>query len=179
MPLGLRALDVARDLLARRLREVPGPRHDPQISAMLGPCRRGGSPRAGICDLTGSPVGLVSDETAWCAAMASYCLAVALGGDLAEIAATPHGYRISVRELVEGAKATGSWRGPTERPELGWLAIWTRGGADPLRGGQGHVGRVSRVGAADYSTIEGNHGNAVAEVTHSLSEPELRGWVAT
>lgn len=174
-PLRLRALAAAREHLARRIREAPGKAIDPQVSAYLGSCRRGGTSAAGILDLTGSPLGLLDDATAWCAAFASWCLAVS-GPTLGEV--VPHGYRISVAELVQDAKARSCWRGPTERPELGWLAIWTRAGGDPLRGGTGHVGRVSRLEVETYRTIEGNHGDAVAEVAHRYDEPSLRGWVA-
>jgi hypothetical protein len=175
--LGLRALAVAREHLAQGVREVPGAGIDPQVSAYLQPCRRGGTSAAGILDLTGGPLGLRDDEVAWCAAFASWCTAIADPGlDPDEVA---HGYRAAVAELVADAKTRGRWRGPGERPELGWLAIWNRAGGDPLRGGTGHVGRVSLLGPDFFRTIEGNHGNQVAEVTHSLSEPALRGWIAT
>jgi hypothetical protein len=180
--LGLRALGVAREQLAFRVRETPGPGSTPQVSAYLQPCRRGGSPVAGILDLTGSPLGLSDDATAWCAAFASWCTATACPGlDPEEVA---HGYRASVAELVADAKARGAWRGPAERPELGWLAIWTRAGGDPVRGGTGHVGRVSFLfvdedGVEGFRCIEGNHNDEVAEVAHRFDDPTLRGWIAT
>lgn len=175
--LGLRALAVSRDLLERRVREAPGSANDAQVLAMLSGCRRGGSAVAGILDASGDPLGLKSDEIAWCAATVSYCLACAEPGEDRD--AVPHGYRASVAEIVTDAKARGFWRGPSERPELGWLAVWTRAGQDPLRGGLGHVGRVSWVGDSTYSTVEGNHNDQVAEVAHTLVEADLRGWVVT
>lgn len=175
--LGLRALAAAREHLAAGIRETPGPGSTPQVSAYLQPCRRGGSPVAGILDLTGAPLGLRDDSTAWCAAFASWCTAVASPGlDPDEVA---HGYRAAVAELVTDAKARGRWRGPTERPELGWLAIWTRAGGDPVRGGTGHVGRVSWIGDATYQCVEGNTSDRVAEVTHTFADDSLRGWIAT
>jgi hypothetical protein len=175
--LGLRALEVAREQLDAQVRETPGPGSTPQVSAFLQPCRRGGTPVAGILDLTGTPLGLRDDATAWCAAFASWCTAVSDPGlDPSQVA---HGYRAAVAELVQDAKARGAWRGPTERPELGWLAVWTRAGGDPVRGGTGHVGRVSWVGGATFQCIEGNTSDRVAEVTHTLADDTLRGWIAT
>ncbi len=175
--LGLRALETAREHLAAGIRETPGPGSTPQVSAYLQPCRRGGSPVAGILDLTGAPLGLRDDSTAWCAAFASWCTAVASPGlDPDEVA---HGYRAAVAELVTDAKARGRWRGPADRPELGWLAIWTRAGGDPVRGGTGHVGRVSWIGDATYQCVEGNTSDRVAEVTHTFADDSLRGWIAT
>lgn len=175
--LGLRALEAARILLERKPREIPGPQHDPQILAILSGCRRGGTPVAGILDVTGEPLGLHADEDAWCAATASWELACAEPGKAIE--AVPHGYRGAVHELVSDAKARGKWHGPSTRPELGWLAVWTRGGQDPVRGGKGHTGRVSRVGSDTFATIEGNVGNTMDEVLHTYVEADLRGWVET
>lgn len=174
--LGLRALEAAREHLALGIRETPGPASTPQVSAYLEPCRRGGSPVAGILDPSGDPLGLRDDSVAWCAAFASWCVAVSDPGlDPEEVA---HGYRAAVAELVADAKARGKWRGPTERPEFGWLAIWTRAGGDPVRGGTGHVGRVSWIGGATFQCIEGNTSDRVAEVTHTFADDTLRGWIA-
>jgi len=176
--LGQRSLDVARDHLARRVREVPGRGIDPQVSAYLVSCRRGGTAGAGILDLTGVALGLRDDDTAWCAAFASHCMAVSmLCADTDDVERAPHGFRAAVHEIVSDSKARGFWRGPTDRPELGWLAIWTRGAGDPLRGGTGHVGRVSWIGGSTYATIDGNVNNSVVEVMHSMADLELRGWV--
>lgn len=175
--LGLRALASARLLLDRKPREIPGLQHDPQILAILGSCRRGGSFVAGILDLSGNPLDLKADEWAWCAATASWCLATA--EPVLDPAGVPHGYRAAVHELVTDAKARDKWRGPAERPELGWLAVWRRNGKDPLRGQEGHVGRVSRIGSDTFATIEGNVGNTVDEVLHTYVETDLRGWVVT
>jgi hypothetical protein len=78
--LGPRIADAARDLLAQGVREVPGPGDDAVVSAMLYPCRRGGSAVAGILDATGTRLGLVADSYAWCAATRSYVLWRAIDG---------------------------------------------------------------------------------------------------
>ncbi len=177
--LGLRALDVARELLEQGVRELPGPGSEPLVSAMLHPARRGGSAVAGILDATGALLRLTDDATAWCAAMASYCLALAIDRlDPADAAACPHGYRLSVAELVADARARGTWR-PRDghEPRPGDLAIWTRAGGDPRRGGTGHVARVE-VADRTLVTIGGNEGDAVRRTEHRRDDPALVGWIA-
>lgn len=75
-----------------------------------------------------------------------------------------HGYRSSVRELVEDAKASGRWRSYNDvfgpwgyKIKTGDLVIFARAGGNPLTGGPGHVERA----ACDYShgtlfTLGGN-----------------------
>lgn len=178
-PLGERALDVAREMLLQGIREVPGPGSSAQVSAFLYPARRGGTPVAGILDATGARLGLVDDATAWCAAFASYCLALAIDGtDERDRAACPHGYRVAVAELVQDARARGTWRPSGYRPAPGDLAIWRRAGGDPTRGGTGHVARVLSADALGFRCIGGNEQDAVRESAHTWGEPSLVGWVA-
>jgi hypothetical protein len=174
--LGERSLAIAREYLARGVTEAED---GDQVLAILYACRRGGGATAGILDASGIRMQLTLDD-AWCAAFASFCLALAIDGtDPADRAACPHGYRCSVRELVEDAKRLRTWRGPTERPELGWLAIWPRGGQNPLRGGTGHVGRVSWIGDATFEAIEGNTTDRVGQVMHTFADDRLLGWIVT
>jgi len=179
--LGLRALDVAREHLG--VRERPGPANEPQVLAYHYAARRGGSPVAGILDATGTRLGLDADAYAWCASFASYCLALAIDGtDDADRAACPHGYRVSVAELVADAKPRGAWRDVSGGHVLepGDLAIWMRAGGDPRRGGTGHVSRVElydRV-SGTITTIGGNEGDEVRRSTHRDSDPNLVGWIA-
>lgn len=173
--LGLRALDVARELLAQGVRERPGPASEPIVSAMLYPARRGGTPVAGILDATGTRLGLTADATAWCAAMASYCLAMAIERGAEP---SPHGYRLAVAELVADARALGTWRERGYRPQPGDLAIWTRAGGDPRRGGTGHVARVEGYDPLSdrIITIGGNEADSVRRQVHEAREPI--GWIA-
>ena len=179
--LGLRALDVAREHIG--VRELPGPANAPQVVAYHYAARRGGSPVAGILDATGTRLGLDADSYAWCASFASYCLALAIDGtEDADRAACPHGYRCSVAELVADARARGTWLsddGDT-LPAPGDLAIWTRAGGDPRRGGTGHVSRVESYDQRDGTivTIGGNEGDEVRRATHRLDEESLVGWIA-
>lgn len=183
--LGLRALDVAREHLG--VRELPGPANAPQVVAYHYAARRGGSPVAGILDATGTRLGLDADAFAWCASFASYCLALAIDGtDDADRAACPHGYRVSVAELVADARALGTWREGVDmrRVQVGDLAIWRRAGGDPRAGGTGHVARVSRLPErlfrADYGgflAIGGNEADAVRETPHQWDGPDLVGVI--
>lgn len=80
-----------------------------------------------------------------------------------------HGWRCSVRELVEDARKCGRWHERQDvlddrsyRPKIGDLVISKRAGGDPRFGGPGHVERVSDDGGEEYGpdvTIGGNEGN--------------------
>lgn len=156
------ALGRAQAALALGVHEVAGPGSHPTIAEALAGCQRGGK-----------PVGLTSDETDWCAAFASWC-ALGTGG-----AGAPHGWRISVRELVEDARESGAWRDVAGyTPVAGDLAIFARAGEDPRKGGRGHVARVESVSADGYTTIGGNEGNAVRRTERLRADPSLVGWVA-
>lgn len=162
LTLGERALVVARAELATGEKEVPGPKSNPRIVAYLAGCER-----------SGHKLGLASDEIAWCAAFASWCAFEAAkdGGNV------PHGYRAAVAELWADAKIKGCTRLKGYRPIPGDLAIWKRAGADPSKGGQGHVGRVAAVYGYGFDAIEGNHLDQIAEVEHSLDGDDLIGFI--
>ncbi len=92
-------------------------------------------------------------------------------------------WRAAVHELVEDARASGSWRlrgAAVYMPEPGDAAVFMRDGNSPLRGGAGHVGRVVRAPDADgrYATIDGNHGDRVALVERHMNDPALCGFIA-
>lgn len=183
-PLGERIADVAREYLARSVRELPGAANDPQIASMLYPCRRGGTAVAGILDASGDRVAMLADSTAWCAAFRSFVLFLAGSWTCDEDrAACPHGYRISVREIVEDARHLGTLRPAdgTYLPRVGDAAIWTRAGGDPLRGGTGHVATVIAVQVDGdrirFTTIGGNEADAVRESEHVIGEPGLVAFV--
>jgi hypothetical protein len=90
----------------------------------------------------------------------------------------PHGYRISVRELVEDARALGTWRPlGAYTPKPGDLAISARDGGDPTRGGTGHVERVESLHADHVVTIGGNELNTWLRSPLKLDDPALRGWI--
>lgn len=94
-------------------------------------------------------------------------------------ALAPHGYRAAVRELVEDARALGTWRprGGTYTPKAGDLAISARAGGDPTKGGLGHVERVESVADDVVVTIGGNESNTWVRGPLSLTSPDLRGWI--
>ena len=150
------ALDVARAELAAGVHEDPPHSNtSPRIREYLALCMRGGK-----------PLGLTAGE--WCAAFFCWCDHEA-GGAL-----TP---RAAVAEVWHDAVNAGLARQATETPKPGWGAIFARSGEDPRTGGHGHIGRVELVHAdGSYSCIEGNHGDAVAEVAHKPGE--AIGWIA-
>jgi hypothetical protein len=193
LSLGLRALAWLGVEAVAGVREVPGPRHDPRILSYSRHCRRGGtflgvewvrldgSPAAPDDNAMtaprwsgGSPLPLARDEDPWCAALAS----AALLGAILPGETPPHGLRVSVRELVEDARGTGALRlaGSGYDPRPGDLAIMGRAGADPLRGGTGHVHRMVQLDGARYLAIGGNEGDAVAVAWHPRAA--VLAWVA-
>lgn len=179
--LGLRALDVAREEHRRGVRELPGPRHSPDIQRYLAGTRRGGTHTAGFLDdRSGAfPLGnpeLVADETEWCAAAASWCTAQALRPE----DRPPHGYRCSVRELVEDARALGTLHlvGNGYEPRVGDLAIQERvSGESPLRGGRGHVSRVAELDGPAVVTLGGNEGDRWMFTRHERPFRRIVAWV--
>lgn len=177
--LGLRALDVAREEHRRGVRELPGPRHSPDIQRYHAGARRGGTHTAGMLDDRSGVVVLgptAADETEWCASSASWCTAQAL----TEADRVPHGYRCSVREIVEDARALGTLHlvGGWYEPRVGDLAIQERvNGESPLRGGRGHVARVAELDGAAVITLGGNEGNAWMFTRHERPFRRIVAWV--
>ena len=180
-PLGERIADAARDMLRHGVREVPGPASNPQISAWLYPCRRGGTPCAGMLDGSGDRIlgNAAPDSIPWCAASRS--LFVFFAGDYtdaADRAACPHGYRCAVHELCSDARARRTLR-PADGsyvPQPGDAAIYERNGANPLHGGEGHVNTVI-TGGLSFTAIGGNESDALGESTHRVGEPGLVAFI--
>lgn len=187
--LGLRCLAWLGVEAVAGVRELPGPRHDPRILGYSRDCRRGGTlvgvePRALVprgegglyrpAWVGGVPLPLPRDEDAWCAAIQS----AALAASLVPGEAPPHGLRVSVRELVEDARAVGALRlvGSGYEPRPGDLAVTGRAGGDPLRGGTGHVHRVVQVDGPRYLAIGGNEGDTVRVDWHPRAR--VLAWVA-
>lgn len=162
LPLGVRALAYGLDKLG--IREVAGPGSNDFIRECLERCERGGK-----------PLGLWSDETAWCAAFASRCLFEVL----VEAETPPHLYRAAVSEIWADARDRGFAREPHWQPAVGDLAICKRNGKDPRAGGEGHVARVVSPPDASgrFRTIDGNHDNSVALVDR-VRDATLVGWIA-
>jgi hypothetical protein len=159
-------------------REVPGPRNNETILSYSRHCRRGGKFLGVAADGSpiwegGTPLPLAADSDAWCAATASESLRCALlPGER-----PPHGLRVSVRELVEDARAASTLRPPEWTPAPGALAIEARMGEDPLKGGKGHVRRVVQVEGDRYLGLGGNEADRIVCAWHKLRKPELRGWI--
>lgn len=176
--LGARALEVARGELGRGVREMPpGSNTGPDVRAYLAPCVRNGR-RLGLT------VG------AWCAAFASWCvweawLTGASSGPsvltwtpdarpaFADLRYPPIGYRAAVSELVDDARATGTWRPAqaAEEPRPGDLLVWSH-----------HVGLCEVWAPGERAAICGNDGDAVARVDLGTSGEHPRcgpllGWV--
>jgi hypothetical protein len=177
--LGLRALDVAREEHRRGVRELPGPRHSPDIQRYHAGARRGGGHTAGMLgDRSGVVVlgASASDETEWCASSASWCTAQAI----TEADRVPHGYRCSVREIVEDARALGTLHlvGAGYEPHVGDLAIQERvSGESPLQGGRGHVSRVSELDGRAVVTLGGNENNTWLYTRHERPFKRIVAWV--
>lgn len=164
-PLGERALAWSLEQLGRG-EEPPGSNGGPWVRELLAPCRRRGSE---------AWLGLAAGN--WCAAFASSAMSIVL-----EPGETPpHGYRAAVAELVADARAAGAWHDVAEGAPVwpGDLAIFRRDGQDPRTGGTGHVGRVEELHQdGGYTTIDGNHQNAVGRVERRLMDADLVGFIA-
>jgi len=180
LSLGLRCLAWLGVQAVQGVREIHGARHDPRILAYSKECRRGGTFLGVVGDSGrpmwngGSELPLSRDEDPWCAALASATLL----GALLPGETPPHGLRVSVRELVEDARGTGALRLPGSGydPRPGDLAIMGRAGADPLRGGTGHVHRVVQLDGARYLAIGGNEGDAIQVAWHPRAA--VLAWIA-
>lgn len=117
------------------------------------------------------PTGL--DRVPWCAAFACWCAEQA-GSPL------PH-YRPATHSLVEDARADGKWHpvGSGYAPKPDDVEIHKRDGQDPTTGGEGHTCRVETTadGSGLYTTIDGNHEDAVMRVTRHVADPDCCGWI--
>ena len=178
--LGERCTAWLGDMSTRGVAEIPGAEHSPLILSYSEHCRRGGRYLGIGPDLKDIWEGksfalkLGRDEDAWCATTASECMRSSLlPGE-----APPHGLRVSVREIVEDARAAGTLREHGYDPTPGDLAILGRLGKSPLRGGPGHVRRILSVTGRDYFAGGGNESNKLTFATHSLDEPTLEAFVA-
>jgi len=179
-PVGERCLIWLGYQFGSDVREIPGPEHDPRILSYSKHCRRGGAYLGNNGEGKpvwngGTPLALPTDDAGspWCAALASETLrAVLLPGEI-----PPHGLRVSVRELVEDARAAGTLRPADWTPTPGSLAICGRAGEDPLRGGRGHVRAVVGVEGSRYLGIGGNEHDTIACGWHDLRAVEIRAWI--
>lgn len=159
-------------------REIPGARHEPRIVAYGEHCRRGGTWRGAVEGWTpeAKRVSSATDEEAWCAKLQSAALVASwLPGD-----ALPFCPRVSVAELYRDAVAAKTWQpaGSGYVPLPGELAILARAGGDPTRGGSGHVRMCASVDLGDtYRGVGGNEKDRIVDAVHSLSDPDLRGWI--
>ncbi|MEM6791540.1 MAG: peptidoglycan-binding protein [Myxococcota bacterium] len=184
--IGLRRLHWMAAQFAIDPREVRGPEHHPLILSYSEHCRRGGR-FLGVDDAGrplwdgGVPLAAPSDEWAWCAAFVSAGLLAELRADDAVV---PHGARVSVRELVEDARAAGTLRLASSGyvPIPGDLMISARiPGESPLRGGRGHVdalvqhlrdrpGWAETMGGNEAANLE--HGGRIRWEAESLAKAE-------
>jgi hypothetical protein len=172
--LGLATLRIAQAELARGVRET-SPNDGERIRVYRAPCVRHGAP----LHLGPSP---------WCAMFASWCVWTAAHARLRDnlrdipklaLAWDAHewiegmsdariGYRASVAELCDDARATGALRLPNadEYPLPGDLIVYGRDNQNPLHGGHGHVAICERWSPVDgHAVISGNSHDRVARDT--------------
>ncbi len=155
MSVGLLALE--RSLAELGVHEIPGPRSEPRISEYLAGCVR-----------AGGLLGLVSDETPWCAAFATWA-EQGLAGALP--------WRAAVAEVWHDAALLGLTRERLWTPRPGDLAVYRRGLGDPRMGGIGHVERVESVTDEGYWSVGGNVDDGVRRSWHRFVDPALVGWI--
>lgn len=164
--LGLRALELSLVELAADVREEPSGSNDgPRIRVYRAGAMRKGRPlRAG--------------PGPWCAYAASWAAWTAEQDSPPPGSPVPHGWRASVAELIDDARAEGAWHdaGDGYQPAPGDLACFGRAGGDPRRGGAGHVGRVESVTPETVTTIDANVGDRWARVTRPMAS--VLGWIA-
>ncbi len=163
-----------------KVREIPGARHNPRILDYSKECRRGGrflglgdggEPEWDNTTKPGFALPLPTDELAWCAAFRS----AGLRHCLRPGEKPPHGLRVSVRELVEDARAAGTLRlaGSGYQMKPGDAVIKARNGQNPLHGGQGHVHTPILTWADGYRAVGGNEGNAVRVQNWRKDDPAI------
>jgi hypothetical protein len=157
---GLRALDVARAHVGWR---ETGPNKGDLVQRSLAGCVRDGRPLG------------IRDGVPWCAAFVGLCDSEA---------GAMHVWRAAVRELVSDAVVHRTWREFGQYvPQPGDLAIFKRGGKNPVLGEEGHVERVevSPDSSGTLTTIGGNVGDRVARREWRIGEEkrgeELVGWI--
>ncbi len=179
-PLGLRALQIAREEQVGGVREIPGGKHHAHILEYLAGCMRDGK-RIGRW--------LTTDETPWCIAGASWCLFQGLvDGEIG-----PHRYRAAVREAWADAIEMGTARGASRirrgeyELQIGDLVVLTRGGpafgsgrdAFSRTEGKGHVGRVFATwNDGRYDSLEANVNDRWTDVTRHIGDATFVGAIA-
>lgn len=179
MPLGVRALQIARAEQRAGVAELPGGKHSPRIQQYFTGCVRNGQLVVGR---------YLPDETPWCAAGLGWCLQeAAVAGE-----ALPHKRRLSVREIAQDGVALGTFRSAAAirrgeyLPQVGDAWLMVRGGyaAGPEHNpfgpsqGRGHVGRVTEVNGDLVETLDANINNTWTDVSRSVGDAELVGAVA-
>jgi hypothetical protein len=169
-------------------RPLPGPgphldsHHDDGTTTLL--VRR--RARATDVSLDGDasvPPGLLSVVPGGAAIVAS--AAAALEAELdteQEPVGIPHGYRAAVWELIEDAKANGTWRprGSGYRPKRGDLLCSARAGQNPEKRGSGHVEVVVEPSGplrVHPLTLGGNEANQIVEADFDLEQPDYLGCI--
>lgn len=95
-----------------------------------------------------------------------------------------HGYRCAVSELVDDARATGTWHpaGDGYEPQSGDLLVSGRSGGDPTKGGQGHVEIVKHARRTSFVhmpavTIGGNESNTWVQDAFDLGSRDYKGCI--
>ncbi len=175
-PHQLRALELAlAELAGGGVAELPGAHHNPRIleyhSVCLAHPIRGAS-------IANKPLGLRTDEDAWCAAFASWCnVRSTLPGDRV---LPPRG---AVWELVADAVQAGRFRSRTTdyKPRAGDLLILGRAGGDPRIPGQsGHVTRavIDADARGDLRCVGGNEENRIKLGPRSTRDADYVGAIA-
>ena len=179
-PLGLRALQIAREEQIGGVQEKPGGEHHKKILEYLAGCMRDGT-RIGKW--------LKTDETPWCIAGQSWCLFEALSpGETA-----PHRYRAAVREAWADAIEFGTARGASRirrgdyQLQVGDLVVLTRGGpafgsgrdAFSRTAGKGHVGRPFVVqNDGSYETLDANVNDRWSDVSRHIVDQTFVGAIS-
>lgn len=179
LPIGERALALARTEQAAGVKEVRGPRHHEHILRYFAGCERGGR---------NIGAALQADEYAWCAAAFSWCAfqARVRGEEL------PYKWRAAVRELwldamaSHAAIAADRVRSGEVEPAVGDGWIGVRGGSAASRGpdpfaatnGKGHVGRIAAwQPTGTFVTLDGNVYDTWTDVTRHVDDAEFVGTV--
>jgi len=145
----------------------------------------------GVKEATGQNDGIPAerynkgDKLPWCAAFALYCNA---NSDEQLAAETLKDWYLerAVQTFEDHAKAKGWWYAPEKFPQRGdYIFFGTRGASDKATAAAGrHMGIVEKVVVVNVptpyvvlTTIEGNLGNQVARVVHSLADPTTKARI--
>jgi hypothetical protein len=179
-PLGERLVAWLLAEEAKRIVEIPGPKHHPAIQAYLAGTRRGGTPTSGFfADRSGGPTlgDKAPDETEWC--IAGRCAGVA--AVLANGDHPPHGYRAACWEAIQDAKALGTWHDVSSdyEPQVGDCWMLPRAGSDPrIPYGKGHAcTQIAPYVDGKTTTLGGNEGNTWTRTPRRRSDAV--GWIST